>query len=187
MFQFNFQPFPVRQTERLQLRAFTLDDLQDLFLLRTNDEVLRYLDRPKQTFEKTAEILKSIIADAENNLNITWAITLKNDSKLIGSIGYWHTTREHHRAEIGYMLFPEYWNTGIVTEALHAVLKYGFDEMRLHSVEGNVNPNNLASIKVLEKCGFVREAYFKENYYHDGHYVDTAIYSLLQSGYQHSA
>lgn len=184
MLQFNFQPFPVLTSDRLHLRNLTQEDAHDHFLLRTNDDVLTYLDRPKQTQEQTDEILQKIISDVNNNLSIVWAITQKNDSKLIGTIGFWRTTREHHRAEIGYMLFPRFWNSGIVTEALRTILQYGFDVMKLHSVEGHVNPNNQASIKVMEKCGFVREAYFKENYHHDGRFLDTAVYSLLSSWFR---
>jgi len=181
MLDFNFNPFPVLATERLQLRKLSLDDLTGLFILRTNDEVLRFLDRSKQTLEETETILKSIITDTENNRNISWAISFKNAPGLIGTIGFWRTMPEHHRAEIGYMLLPEYWNAGIMSEAMSAVLKYGFDEMKLHSVEGNVNPNNRASIQLLEKFRFVKEAHFKENYFYDGRFLDSVIYSLLSS------
>jgi ribosomal-protein-alanine N-acetyltransferase len=68
---------------------------------------------------------------------------------------------------------------GIMQEALSAVLNYGFELLKLHSVEANVNPNNVSSIKLLERNGFVREAYFKENYYYNNQFLDTAIYSLL--------
>ena len=64
-------------------------------------------------------------------------------------------------------------------EAMKGVLQYGFETMKLHSVEANVNPGNNASTKVLEKNGFVKEAYFKENYYYNGKFIDSAIYSLL--------
>jgi len=68
---------------------------------------------------------------------------------------------------------------GIMQEALIKILDHGFNIMRLHSVEANVNPNNLASIKFLEKNDFIREAYFKENYYFNGRFLDSAIYSLI--------
>jgi ribosomal-protein-alanine N-acetyltransferase len=64
-------------------------------------------------------------------------------------------------------------------EAVSEVIKYGFTVMRLHSIEANVNPDNKASIKLLEKNCFAREAYFKENYFYNGKFLDTVIYSLL--------
>ncbi len=108
-----------------------------------------------------------------------WVIQTKENPELIGNIGFWRVKKEHHRAEIGYILSPKYWNAGIMTEALDAVLNYGFKTMKLHSVEATVNPNNAASIKVLEKQGFTREAYFREDYYFEGRFLDSAVYSLI--------
>jgi [ribosomal protein S5]-alanine N-acetyltransferase len=80
---------------------------------------------------------------------------------------------------LGYVLHTAHQGKGIMAEALGAVLHYGFHTMKLHSAEANVNPENAASIRVLERQGFVREAYFRENYLFRGRFIDTAIYSLL--------
>jgi ribosomal-protein-alanine N-acetyltransferase len=66
-----------------------------------------------------------------------------------------------------------------MSEALQAVINYGFTSIKLHSITANVNPNNQPSIRLLEKNGFVREGYYKENYYYNGKFLDSAIYSLL--------
>ena len=87
--------------------------------------------------------------------------------------------KEHYRAEIGYVLHPAQQGKGIMDEAIKAVLQYGFETMKLHSVEANVNPANTNSMKLLEKNGFVKEAYFKENYYYNGKFIDSVIYSLI--------
>lgn len=184
MLEFNFTPFPTLVTGRLKLRQMSLADSGDHFLLRTNDAVLTYLDRPKETLERTDEVLRDIIGGVEKNESIIWAITLKDDPKLIGTAGFWRATRAHHRAEIGYMLLPEYWQSGIMSEAIRPVLKYGFEKMKLHSVEANVNPENAASRRLLEKFGFRQEAYFTENYHHDGKFLDSVIYSLLLPWFQ---
>lgn len=183
MLTFNFNPFPQLETDRLILREHTMSDVRDLFKLRTNDEVHRYMNRPKDTFEKVEEITRKIMDNAAKNEGIMWAICLKNDPTLIGNIGFWQTTPEHHRAEIGYILHPSHWKKGIMSEAMATALKYGFENMKLHSVEGHVNPNNTASIRVLEKHGFVREAYFREDYFFDGKFFDSAVYCLLASDY----
>ena len=70
-------------------------------------------------------------------------------------------------------------------EALICIINYAFAVMGLHSIEANVNPGNLASIRLLEKLGFVREAYFKENYYYQGQFLDSAIYTLLSSEWRY--
>jgi ribosomal-protein-alanine N-acetyltransferase len=76
-------------------------------------------------------------------------------------------------------LLYDFQGKGIMQEAMSAVIKYGFEKMNLHSIEANVNPANESSIKLLERNDFIKEAYFKENYFYDGKFLDTAIYSLL--------
>ncbi|HSC37593.1 MAG TPA: GNAT family protein, partial [Chitinophagaceae bacterium] len=115
---------------------------------------------------------------------ITWGIYLKTAPGLIGTIGLWRIIKEHHRAEIGYLLSPAWQRRGLMQEAMEKVLDYGFSVIGLHSVEANVNPDNEASIRILEKNHFVREAYFKENYYYNGVFKDSVIYSLLTPGRQ---
>lgn len=68
---------------------------------------------------------------------------------------------------------------GIMFEAIQKVTAFGFDSMKLHSIEANINPENMASKKLLEKAGFTKEAHFKENYFFNGRFIDSAIYSLL--------
>ena len=120
-----------------------------------------------------------LVNDQQNNDSILWGICLKDTAPVIGTIGYWQIQKEHYRAETGYMLHPDYQGKGIMDEALKAVIKYGFETMQLHSIEANVNPANAASMKLLEKNGFVKEAYFRENYFYNGQFLDSVIYSLL--------
>jgi ribosomal-protein-alanine N-acetyltransferase len=131
------------------------------------------------SLEEASQLINKLLEMEKNNDAFTWAITYKPSSTLIGTICYWNIMKEHFRAEIGYLLHPMEQGKGIMQEALSAVLNYGFEVLKLHSVEANVNPNNVSSIKLLERNGFVREAYFKENYYYNNQFLDTAIYSLL--------
>ena len=86
---------------------------------------------------------------------------------------------EHYRAEVGYMLFPEYNGKGIVSEALQRVVEYGFNEMKLHSIEAILDPENTGSEKVLLKNGFVKEGHFIENEFYEGRFLSTLVYSKL--------
>ena len=182
MLNLSFKPFPLIETERLRLRKISRKDVNEIFFLRSDKRVLHYLDKAPAKTKKDAYDFIKILHDAEKNADgITWGITLKNIEKIIGTIGFWRMQKEHYRAEIGYILHPDYWGKGITQEAMTAVIKYGFEVMKLHSIEANVNPDNAASIRLLEKNGFVREAYFKENYYFDGKFLDSAIYSLIIS------
>jgi len=99
--------------------------------------------------------------------------------ELIGYVGFWKWVREHFRAEVGFALLPAYWGKGIMYEALDAIIKFGFEKMNLHRIEADVNPDNIPSIKLLEKLNFKQEAYYKENIFLNGKFCDSAIYSLL--------
>jgi ribosomal-protein-alanine N-acetyltransferase len=180
MLNINFTPFPVIHTERLVLREITEDDLPEIFYQRSDSQMMKYVDRvPARSLEDAAEFLGKIKTFQSTNEGITWGITLKNEPRLIGNMGIWRIEKEHHRAEIGYALHLSHQSKGYASEALKAILHYGFHTMQLHSMEANVNPGNAASIKLLERNNFVREAYFKENYFFDGKYLDSAIYSLI--------
>ena len=180
----NFDPFPVLFTERLMLRQINTEDANEIFLLRSDEKVMQYLDRPRaRSTEDALELIQKIVDGIINNDGITWGMVLKDDTKLIGTIGYWRIMKEDYRAEIGYMIDSSFHGKGLMQEAISAVINYGFSIMKLHSVEANVNPDNLPSIKLLERNRFIREAYFKENYYFEGRFLDSAIYSFLTPGH----
>lgn len=176
----NFTPFPDLETERLYLRRVANEDVNEIFLLRSNKETMKFIPRPlAKTEEDALAHIALIDSKIEANEGINWAITLKNNSKLIGIIGHYRIKPENYRAEIGYMLLPEYHGKGIITEAINVVVKYGFEKMKLHSIEAIIDPENYASEKVLQKNGFVKEAHLIENECYEGRFLDTVIYSKL--------
>jgi [ribosomal protein S5]-alanine N-acetyltransferase len=183
MLQPNFDPFPELSTERLILRRITPDDTNEIFRLRSDERVMKYIDKERAASIKDAEIFFNLINDSTNaNTGITWAIALKKSSdKMIGNIGFWRLIKEHYRAEIGYMLHPDFWNKGIMKEALAAAIDFGFNQMKLHSIEAQINTGNTASAHILESVGFIKEAHFKENYFFQGIFSDTIVYSKLNS------
>ncbi len=184
MLELNFKPFPTLETERMVIRRITKKDVDDLFFLRTNEETMTYLDRAKAaSTEEVKDLIRKIDTGIKQNTAIGWGISLKNHTELIGTISYHRIEKEHYRAEVGYMLKPAYWKQGLISEALKKVIDYGFNHMKLHSIEANVNPNNAGSIMLLEKMGFVKEAHFKENYYYNGQFLDSVIYSLISANH----
>ncbi|MEP6926752.1 MAG: GNAT family N-acetyltransferase [Ginsengibacter sp.] len=182
MLELNFSPFPEIRTRRLLLRRMVKQDTGEIFFLRSNEDVMKYVDRPRALSIKDAkDFLDLVNKSLDANDGITWGITLKkNSKKLIGYIGYWRMKKEHYRAEIGYVLHPAFWRKGIIKEAILKILDFGFDTMHLHSIEANINVDNTASAGVLEATGFVKEAYFKEDFFYDGTFRDTIIYSRLK-------
>jgi len=183
MLDLSFSPFPTIITERLLLRAITQNDAAQVYRLRSDVTAMQFLDKASfQSMEEASLLIKKIEDDINNNDGITWAIALKeNPEVLIGNIGLWRFMKEHYRAEIGYMLLPEYCRKGYMKEAITQVINFSFNRIKIHSIEANINPLNLASATLLQSVGFIKEAYFKENYYYNGRFLDSAIYSLINT------
>jgi ribosomal-protein-alanine N-acetyltransferase len=181
MLDITFLPFPNLETKRLILKQINTNDADAILSLRSNDEVMKYIPRPYlKTKEDALELIAMFDDKIENGIGINWGIYfLDEPQKLLGIIGYYRMKPEHYRAEVGYMLFPEYNGKGIVSEALGRVIEYGFKEMKLHSIEAILDPENIGSERVLLKNGFVKEAHLIENEFYEGRFLDSMIYSLL--------
>lgn len=181
MLKLNFSPFPVLKTSRLLLRQVQEADAAEILFLRSDEQVMEFIDRERtQTEADAIKFIKTINTAINNNESILWGIALsENPDNLIGTICFWNIQAEHYRAETGYLLHPGYWGKGIMKEALLAVIDFGFTHMNLHSIKAMINPANNRSGILLEKTGFVKEAYFREDYFFRGKFLDTAVYSIL--------
>ena len=140
---------------------------------------MKYICRPLiQSVSEAQKLIGEIQDNILNSTSIIWGISLKNDPRLIGTIGFRRIDKNNLRAEIGYVLSADSWGNGYASEAITAVIKYGFSGMGLHSIEGRVNPDNNDSSKVLLKQKFVKEAHFREDMYFNGEFRDTEVYTL---------
>jgi len=176
-----FKSFPEFESERLLFRKILLSDAKDLFSIRTDDDVMRFMDVIR--FESIGDAEKWVYSVSESydkETGIMWGIVEKLSNSFVGYFGFWRMIPEHCRAENGYALKPEFWGKGYMYETINRMVRFGFDEMNLHSIEANVNPANKKSKRVLEKIGFKKEAYFRENYLFNNKFLDSIIYSLLE-------
>ena len=181
MLNFNFTPFPVLESDRLLFRRLDNSDVAEIYKLRSDEKVMQFIPRALvKSNDDALEHIRLIDEKIQDNTGINWAICFKGDARMIGIIGFYRIKPEHFRAEIGYMLLPEYQGTGIVTEAISRLVPYGFNDMQLHSIEAIIDPENTASARVLEKNGFVKEAHFRENEFFNGKFLDTVVYSLIK-------
>ncbi|MBK7500455.1 MAG: GNAT family N-acetyltransferase [Ignavibacteriales bacterium] len=179
MMQKNFSPFPVLKTERLVLRKLSLDDAEEIFFLRSDEKVNKYLDRPRATsIEDAHNFINKTNHAIENNECIDWAITFKDDSGLIGSICLWNLNEEENKAEVGYELLPDFQGKGIAQEALSAVITFGFEVMKLKTIEAYTHKENLKSTKLLEKFNFKRDLAAESKIDFSVDNQDTVVFSL---------
>jgi ribosomal-protein-alanine N-acetyltransferase len=177
-----FEKFPLLESERLVFREIIPGDSEDLFLIRGDNDVMRFMDIPKMILISDSEkMIQSCGESFTNGNGINWGIIEKSSNNFIGYFGFWRLIKEHCRGEIGYALNKKYWGKGYMTECIKTMIKFGFRELNLHSIEANVNPGNEKSILLLERSGFSKEAYLRENYLFEDKFLDTITYSLLES------
>lgn len=164
-------------TERLILRTLTEQDSQDIFEIRSNPEINKFLQRnpPKNSFE-ALEFILNIKRNSANNEIVFWGISLQNNIKLIGTICLWKFSEDRKTAELGYELLPEYQGKGMMSEAVNFVLNYGLKDLDLHKIEAFTNKNNFDSIKLLQSLKFV----LNQNR-HDEKYPENLIFELNRS------
>lgn len=172
--------FPIIQTNRLTLSAFSSEDVENFYLLRSNEDFMKYLGLNPMTKKTEArERIHEIIQAFKTQEGISWKISLKGENELIGYLGYWKINYRHFRGELGFGLNQAFQNKGFMSEALPEVLSFAFEKMHLHTVMADVDPKNTFSIKLLEKFAFKKEGHFRENYFFNGKFLDSAYYSLL--------
>lgn len=153
-----FHPFPELITNRLSLRQLEPADAQEIFLLRSDAEISRYIDRPvANSITDGLKFIHKINISISQDESIYWAIVPKGAESLIGTICLWNWNRQNKTAELGYELFPSAQGKGFMHEALTRVIPFGFDVMGLNTIQAWIHPANLRSIRLIEKNGFTAD------------------------------
>ncbi|MFF8433381.1 GNAT family N-acetyltransferase [Streptomyces bacillaris] len=179
---------PTLRTARLRLRPFTAADADGLFALHSSAEVMRYWDSPAWTEQTRAErFLTMCRTMADEGSGVRLALDRASDGGFVGwcTLARWNP--EYRSASLGYCLGKTAWGHGYATEAAHAVLRWAFDTLDLNRVQAEADTRNLASARVLEKVGFVREGTLREECVVNGEVSDTWVFGLLRREWQPSA
>jgi len=135
---------------------------------------------PFQSVEDALNEISWYESILDENTGIRWGITLKEENKVIGSCGFLEMVDQHHRSDIGFELSKQHWGKGLASEALEAVVTYGFKEMNLQRIQALIEPPNIPSQKLVEKHGFVKEGLLRKYEYTCGKFDDLYMYSLLK-------
>ena len=153
-----FTPFPVLTTERLTLRQLSVNDDKEIFALRSDKQVNKYLDRDlSNTIEDARKFIDKIVEVVKQNKGIYWAITLTTNDKLVGTICLFNFSNENDQAEIGYELLPAFQGQGIMQEATSKVIAFGLDVIGLKAIEAYTHLENKNSSRLLEKFNFRKQ------------------------------
>ena len=153
-----FTPFPVLKTERLTLRQLSVNDDKEIFALRSDKQVNKYLDRePCHTIEDAHKFIQKIAEVVRQNEGIYWAITLTGNDKLVGTICLFNFSGGNDQAEIGYELLPAFHGQGIMQEAASKVIAFALGVIGLKTIEAYTHLQNENSSKLLEKFNFRKQ------------------------------
>lgn len=167
-------------TERLLLRPITEYDSQNIFEIRSNIEINRFVNRnsPKNSFEALDFILNIKKKEANKEI-LFFGISEKENPKFIGTVCLWKFSEDRKKAELGYELLPQFHGKGIMSEAVDAILVFGFNDLNLNQIDAFTNGKNENSQKLLTKKGFVFNSNRK-----DENNKENFIFELLLSNYQ---
>jgi [ribosomal protein S5]-alanine N-acetyltransferase len=172
--------FPSITTDGLHLREIRSTDAEALFSLKSDPEVTSSYGRePHRTIGDTRAWLQNVQDSYSRRDGIMWCVTLKNQDLAIGSCCFWNIDEDFHCGELGYELNRAHWGKGIMTEALPAVIAYGFNDLGLHRIEANPLQYNAASTNLLHKLGFTLEGTLRQRCVFRGQYFDQLYFGLL--------
>jgi ribosomal-protein-alanine N-acetyltransferase len=150
--------------------------------LFSDKEVIRFTDNDLLQYPEEAGIwICNLENEFKSGYSIFWGLQLKNQSNLIGIIGLLHIDRKHFFASIKVILLKRHWNKGLMTEATHEVVRFGFDGLGLNRIEAQIFVEHKNSIRMFEKTGFIKEGILRQNFLIEGKYENSFIYSILKS------
>jgi len=172
---------PTLHTPRIRLRPFTSSDAEVLFALHSNAHVLRYWDAPPWSERGRAEhFLAACRQMADEGTGARLAMDRLLDGAFVGWCSLTRWNPDYHRASLGYCLDDAAWGQGYATEGAGAVLRWAFDTLDLNRVQAETDTRNVASARVLEKLGFVREGTLREDCVVNGDVSDSWVFGLLR-------
>lgn len=179
-----FNAFPDLETERLILRQVMEKDVDQLFKILSDAEVAKFdYFYPVTSKEEVMKFINRYRQELEEGEEITWGIIERNTNRLIGTCCMGDFDEGARRAEIGYDIAQVEWGKGYATEAIRAVIDFGFNAMDLNRIEATITPGNDSSVRVLRKLDFVQEGIVRERDLIKGKLEDGIIMAVLKRDY----
>lgn len=173
---------PEIRVDRVRLRWLTHDDVDNLFEVFGDSEVMKYWSSPP--FDRrcqAVDLVDEIHRFFERKVLFQWGIERLEDQRVIGTCTLAEPSVQNRRAELGFALGREFWGRGYAREAVEALVEFAFETLRLHRLEADVDPRNAASITLVERIGFTREGTLRERWLVGGEVQDSAFFGLLRS------
>lgn len=169
------------ETANMTLLGYTPQDMSYIFENYTRAEIMRTLGHSSEEDYLSEEHKYRAGYASYNRSFLLFLLACKPDGTIIGRCGLHNWNKDHLRAEVGYVMHADaYKRKGLMSEALGAILDYGFRNLDLHRIEALVSSYNEPSRKLLQKYGFVQEGIMREHYLVNGQFEDSLVYSKLR-------
>lgn len=172
------ESLPRIETPRLLLRAPQMEDVEDLYHHFATLRGCRFWEPRHESLEDARRHITSIIDVQGKGELLWWALTLKGEGRLIGSVSI-RNIEARSKGELGYWLSQELWGQGYMTEAVQAVVRFVLKDLGFHRIYAGTQPENSASIRVLERAGFTREGLLRMEIHSHGSWRDSLIFGVL--------
>ena len=183
----NFDSFvymPELNTARLRLRKLTMRDASDIYRYSRDTEVARHvLWDAHRNIGESRSYLRYMLRRYRAHEPASWGIEYAATGRIIGTIGFMWIQSDNSAAEVGYSLARNFWNRGIMTDALKVVIGHGFGSMNLNRIEAQHETTNPASGAVMRHCHMLKEGTLRSRLFNKGHYVDVDLYAILRKDY----
>lgn len=177
--------FPILETNRLQLVEVTPDHAEALYEILSDETVTRFYGMdPLTSAEQGTMIVKSFDDTYKTRRGIRWGMVVKETGTFIGTIGFNHLSEYSKKTEIGFELSPSHWGKGYTSEAVQVILRYAFETLALYRVGAVTFPDNIASIRLLKKHGFIQEGELRGYLYQGGQSHDGYLFSMIRPDWQ---
>jgi len=180
-------PLPRLETPRLCLRELVEADAPALFALYSDAETMRYWSCP--AFHEPSQalaLIHSIGSAMKEGSLLEWGVASREGDRLLGTLTVHQLDTGNRRAELGFLLGRPWWGQGLMREATEAAVAFAFaaDGLDLHRLEADTDPRNQASIRLLERLGFVREGLLRQRWQVAGEWSDSALFGLLAADWR---
>jgi len=177
--------FPILTTPRLVLRETAARDVDAVFAMESDPVAMRYWSKPPMRDVAEAEAaVERAMALFGARTALRWVMTRPEDDRLIGHVSLFNFIEQSDRGDLGYGMNRDHWGQGFMSEALNAVVDYAFGPLGLRRLEADIHPDNLASLRSLERLGFRREGLLPERWQVGDEISDSAVFGLLAREWQ---
>lgn len=171
--------FPILESERVVLRQFKESDLENVFKGLSHPDIIKYYGISFDSLEATKEQMTWFSDLEKNETGIWWAVCSKDNGGFLGAGGLNDINKENRKAELGFWLLPEHWGKGLMTETIPLILKYAFEHIELHRIEGFVETENVNCKRALAKLNFNLEGTMRDCEIKNGAFISLDIYSKI--------